>query len=73
MSLICSLKSQNLNELLALCPKNSSIGDELQRICFDMLCCRLAARTEIPIVLTSENAEVLAQKTLSCMCFARGE
>ncbi|CAD5234378.1 unnamed protein product [Bursaphelenchus xylophilus] len=56
-----------------LLPDNAALKDEFKRLLMDYFVYRLAERLGISTVLTAENAETLAQKTLNATCMGRAD
>ncbi|CAD5229415.1 unnamed protein product [Bursaphelenchus okinawaensis] len=54
-------------------PDNASLKDEVDRLMFDYFIYHLAEKLGVNIVFTSENAELIAQKTLNVTCMGRAE
>jgi hypothetical protein len=50
-----------------------SIESELKRLMFDLLAWKLTAQLGYDIVLTTENSEMLAEKSMSTLWFGRSE
>ncbi|KAI6192013.1 hypothetical protein M3Y97_00290000 [Aphelenchoides bicaudatus] len=58
------------NELLAAAPTNS-IRSEFKRLAFDLLIWKLGKQLDFNIVLTTENSESIAQKSMNALWFGR--
>lgn len=50
-----------------------SIESELRRLMFDLLAWKLANQLDYDIVLTTENSEMLAEKSMAALWFGRSE